>query len=306
MPELRGFEGWVTGVNGTTVDVIYMDLGVVKEVSLLQEAFFAAFEPDLAMSPAWIAAIMYGMRNIGKASPAAIDQMRKVIERYDAQRIHQVSGEPMTENNYLVCRSVQGRTAIAVYRDADCVQYIPMDANGFDVFEAQCKDFDNEYKPLKDYPPERAARLFAGYATSIGATKEALTCLGNLTTISEQEFHMATAKKAANTKADAPAKAAATKLSTPAKAPVGKAPAAPVKAAVANAKPAAVAKEKSAKGPSAASRFQALIMEGKLTDDKIFETVQKEFNLDDSKRSYVAWYRNHLKKKGEKAPEAKS
>ena len=56
---------------------------------------------------------------------------------------------------------------------------------------------------------------------------------------------------------------------------------------------------------SAARLFQDLIMEGKLTDDQIFKRVQEKFGLDDSKRSYVAWYRNHLKKQGQTVPAAK-
>ena len=56
---------------------------------------------------------------------------------------------------------------------------------------------------------------------------------------------------------------------------------------------------------SAAQMFQDLIMAGKLTDDQIFEKVQAEFGLDEKKRGYVKWYRNHLKKQGQNPPEAK-
>lgn len=65
-------------------------------------------------------------------------------------------------------------------------------------------------------------------------------------------------------------------------------------------------KTDTSKKPSAAARIRDLIMEGKLTDDKIFETVQKEFGLDDGKRGYVAWYRNDLKKKGMNPPAPKA
>jgi len=54
---------------------------------------------------------------------------------------------------------------------------------------------------------------------------------------------------------------------------------------------------------SASAMFQALLLAGELSDDKIFQKVQKKFGLDDKKRSYVAWYRNHLKKKGTPAPD---
>ena len=59
------------------------------------------------------------------------------------------------------------------------------------------------------------------------------------------------------------------------------------------------------KKPSAAQMFQDLIMAGKLTDDQIFEKVQAEFGLDEKKRGYVKWYRNHLKKQGQNPPEPK-
>jgi hypothetical protein len=62
-------------------------------------------------------------------------------------------------------------------------------------------------------------------------------------------------------------------------------------------------KERKERGPSAASRFKELIMEGKLTDDGIFAVIQKEFGLDDNKRSYVSWYRKHLAKTGNNPPD---
>nr|DAK11931.1 MAG TPA: hypothetical protein [Caudoviricetes sp.] len=49
---------------------------------------------------------------------------------------------------------------------------------------------------------------------------------------------------------------------------------------------------------TAASAFKDLILTGQYSDDEIFATVQKEFGLDDSKRSYVAYYRRELKNKG--------
>lgn len=49
--------------------------------------------------------------------------------------------------------------------------------------------------------------------------------------------------------------------------------------------------------------FQELIMEGKLTDAKIFTEVQSVFNLGEDKRHYVKWYRSSLKKAGLNPPE---
>jgi hypothetical protein len=71
----------------------------------------------------------------------------------------------------------------------------------------------------------------------------------------------------------------------------------------AKAAPASAKAEKTAT-PSAASRFRELIMAGKQTDDAIFDTVAKEFNLDEKKRVYVSWYRKDLEKKGLNPPPA--
>lgn len=49
---------------------------------------------------------------------------------------------------------------------------------------------------------------------------------------------------------------------------------------------------------SAASMFRDLIANSKLDDDSIFASVQQAFGLDDSRRSYVNWYRKDLIKKG--------
>ena len=57
---------------------------------------------------------------------------------------------------------------------------------------------------------------------------------------------------------------------------------------------------------SAAQLFKDLIMEGKLTDNQIFDRVSDQFGLDEKKRGYVKWYRNHLKKSGSNPPAAKS
>jgi len=116
---------------------------------------------------------------------------------------------------------------------------------------------------------------------------------------------MATTKK--QTAAEKPAAAKAAK-------PVAKKAAAkPIEAKagrraidpVVKTKPAEKPAKTGEKKMSAAQMFQDLIMAGKLTDDQIFEKVQAEFGLDEKKRGYVKWYRNHLKKQGQNPPEAK-
>jgi len=106
---------------------------------------------------------------------------------------------------------------------------------------------------------------------------------------------MATAKKAVNTTKKAPAPKSKKDVAAEK----------PVAAKGAKAKKDAGEAAPKVKKESAAQLFRDLIMEGKKTDDQIFAEVQKKFSLDDSKRGYVAWYRNDLSKKGENPPAPK-
>lgn len=198
------------------------------------------------------------------------------------------------------CYDRQRRTCIQVERTGTHVKYIPLDVNeGLQVLTATANEFDRRYEPMVNYPAEKACQLFLNYSQTIGATKEALGYLGQIVNVSKQEADMATTKKTAATK-----KAAATKTAAKKAVPVTKpaAKSAPAKTAKPAAKPAAKTSEKKM---SAAQMFQDLIMQGKLTDDQIFEKVQAQFGLDEKKRGYVKWYRNHLKKQGANPPEAK-
>lgn len=192
-----------------------------------------------------------------------------------------------------------------------------MSIEGIDVQREAVKNFDGRYKPLPDYPIDRAAKLYAEYATDIGGSKEAMDELAKLTNLSAKEIEMATAKKAVKPAETKPAakKAVATKAA-PAKAPTvkptkevvvtkgAKAPA--VKPTKEPKAPAAKeAKAPAAKRDSAAQMFKDLIMEGKLTDDKIFEKVAARFGLDADKRGHVRWYRNWLVRNGQNPPTAK-
>lgn len=201
----------------------------------------------------------------------------------------------------------QRHTCIEIFRKDGLVHCIPLNIEGLEVVQMNEDSFDSIYKPLSDYPVVKAARLYAAYAADIGGSKEAMKALSSIHPLSSQEIEMATAKKTAAKAVEKETKATK-KVATEKPAKAEKA--APVK--VAKAAPAKVAKAAPAKKVatgekthSAANMFKDLIMEGKLTDDQIFAKVQKEFNLDDNKRSYVRWYRNDLTKKGMNPPEAK-
>jgi hypothetical protein len=211
-----------------------------------------------------------------------------------------------------VCADFNRHTCIEVSRAGGLVKHIPLNIAGMELLELNSDEFDRVYQPLKDYPVEKAAQLYAEYAAQLGGTKEAMQALASIIPLTSKEIDMATAKKAASaaTKTEAAAKAKATsktaaapKAEKPAKAAPAAKPAKEAKAPAAKAEKKAPAGEKK---PSAANMFKDLIMAGKLTDDQIFEKVQKEFGLDDNKRSYVKWYRNDLTKKGMNPPAAKA
>ena len=174
------------------------------------------------------------------------------------------------------------------------VYFVPMEhGEGFNLEFLTDKEFRGRFTQLPDYPIAKAARLYLSYALVAGATESALEFLGTLTTITPKERQMATSKRASK-KAAAPAGNGRAKPKAVKKV-AGAAPAPQPKA-----KKVVAAQARGRSGESAASMFQALIREGKKTDQQIFDEVQKKFGLDANKRGYVAWYRNFLKKKGER------
>lgn len=193
----------------------------------------------------------------------------------------------------------QRRTCIQVDRDDKRVKFISLDVSlGLEVQSLSVEAFDRIYRKMDGYPAAKACQLYLNYSQNIGATKEALSYLGNIINITAQEFTTASTKKTAA--ANLAEKKTAAKPEKPAKAE----------------KPAKLAKPKTTtvKSPvkkggdkklSASQMFQDLIMKGELTDDKIFEEVKEKFGLDDKKRGYVKWYRNHLAKQGANPPDAK-
>ncbi|CAB4143249.1 hypothetical protein UFOVP435_85 [uncultured Caudovirales phage] len=117
--------------------------------------------------------------------------------------------------------------------------------------------------------------------------------------------NLETTMAAKKTAAKAASKTAAKK--TKAEAPEAAKPVKTAATKAAAAKAPKVKAEKPATGEkkprvSVSGRIRELILEGRLSDDKIFEKVQKEFNLDDKKRSYIAWNRSDMIRKGAKVP----
>ena len=72
------------------------------------------------------------------------------------------------------------RTCIAVDQDG---LHIPLSTDGFKVVSMGRTTFHATFKPVKDYPVEKAARLFVGQASLVGATQEALELLSQIVTV---------------------------------------------------------------------------------------------------------------------------
>jgi hypothetical protein len=201
------------------------------------------------------------------------------------------------------CADHQRRTCIQVDRKDGEVMYIELDIDtGLEVRALPEQNFDQRFKPLVDYPPSRACQLYAEYSRTMGATPDALNFLKALVPITQEEYDMAVNRKPRD---KAQAVALATK-ETKARAPKGRASEKVTKIKTAPAKkPAAKKAVATGKPETPAAMFRDLILAGEHTDDAIFAKVQKKFGLDDNKRSYVAWYRNSLKKAGHKVPDPK-
>jgi len=242
------------------------------------------------------------MAKNSKVAPAAKTTASKIVAKAPAKAV---------EPTAIVCKDRQRHTCIMLRRDDDHVHYIPLNILGFEVCQASHREFDMTYEPDLDYPVAKAAKLYAGYATDLGGSTEAMKELAKLTNLTEEEIEMATAKQSTKTKTEAKpaakkvaAKSAPAKKTTPAKSSAPEAKSKPATVAR-TAKPVKADGAPIEKKPSAAQMFKDLILEGKLTDDQIFAKVQKAFGLDDNKRSYVAWYRKDMVKKGVKVPAAK-
>lgn len=308
---LDGDVALVTQVDAKGVTFASHTLSEIFSKTVPAIEFAKEYGPDPSQNPWKVAQMLYCAIGPMRSDPTTQTMLKAQLDKLPTTYKEPTMGEPSSKNQFVVCTDDNRRLCMQTYRDKDAVQYIPLHGECLAVHEDDPRDFDELYKPLTDYPPERAAKLFASYAQHLGASKEAMQCLGNVIPLTKQEVQMAIIKGSTATASDKAGQAAAAKAA-------GKAPkAAPVKAVKANGhgKP---AKVKAAKGgtakvekvatkvagkkPSASSEFQRLIMEGQLTDEQIFKQVQKKYGLPDGKRSYVAWYRNHLKKRGEKVP----
>lgn len=317
--EHTGYEVLITDVSDGVVCFVTHCLYRIEYLELNIEDFIKRFIPDFQTSPKAMARNFMDLTSFMTPVPLAIEKATSLYHApHDPEEYSMAptskSVKPKTpakkQPTATVWSDVNRRTCIMLDKTDGVVRYIPLNGSeGFLIELIDEKDFNQRYKEI-EYPIDRAAKLYVEYAAELGASKEAMLALAVYTNVTQKEIDMATSKKV--TRSTPAAKPAGNPKKTPAK-PAGKAAAAgkAVAKTAAKTQAKAPATKKSAvtaagdKKPSAATRFQELIMAGKLSDDQIFAKVQEEFGLDDNKRSYVKWYRNHLTKQGKNPPAAK-
>ena len=179
------------------------------------------------------------------------------------------------------------QTVIALEHDDTAVLCLRISmTDGLHLERISVPRFEKEFRPREIEGLEQAARTYTEFTRYLGATDDALARLQSIISLTAEEVAMAKAR-ADERKQATTEKAVKAKAKSAAKKPV-----------------AAKSDDKKERKVPSSQVFMALIMEGKLTDDEIFAKVQDQYGLDDKRRSYVGYYRQHLKKKLGKNPPA--
>ena len=305
---LAGHAGLVTQLFGHYAQIIIHNLYKIEVLEILYEDLPKVLYPDFEpLDPQRAVSGLLSLKNFMVCEPEAgyiLEEQLHTAQLADLATFKKqlIQGGKMADD-FVACMDFNRRTCIQTSRDTEQVTFIPLRVDeGLELATMGIKEFDSRYTPIANYPAVRAVLLYKEYATTVGATPEALDILGQVVSITTTEYKMATAKKAAITKAKPTAKAEEVKK--PKAVAVKKAPAAPkVPARCHSDGENETATEKRA---TPSQLFQELILEGKLTDAEIFAKVRAKFGLDEKKKGYVAWYRNYLVKQGKNPPAAKA
>lgn len=208
----------------------------------------------------------------------------------------------------------QRRTCIVVASDKSNVSLVKLDTSaGLRISLMPVDLFEDTYSEVAGYPIHKAIEQYSEFARYCGATQDVMNAFNGildseekngvdvrLTRLKLQQVKLLDGK-AAKPADDTPPWDDEPSVDNPKPTKKGKtAMARQPKASVKVPSNSATTNTGSIKQPrrTAASAFKDLILTGQYSDDEIFATVQKEFGLDDSKRSYVAYYRRELKNKG--------
>ena len=209
----------------------------------------------------------------------------------------------------------QRRTCIVVESDKSNVSLVKLDtAAGLRISLMPVDLFEDVYSEVTGYPIHKAIEQYSEFARYCGATQDVMNAFNyildaeeekgvdvKLTRLKLQQVKLLDGKAAKPADDTPPWDDDEPSVDNPKQSKKGKtAMARQPKASVKVPSNSATTNTGSIKQPrrTAASAFKDLILTGQYSDDEIFATVQKEFGLDDSKRSYVAYYRRELKNKG--------
>lgn len=209
----------------------------------------------------------------------------------------------------------QRRTCIVVASDKSNVSLVKLDTSaGLRISLMPVNLFEDAYSEVAGYPIHKAIEQYSEFARYCGATQDVMNAFNGildseekngvdvkLTRLKLQQVKLLDGKAAKPADDTPPWDVDEPSVDNPKQTKKGKtAMARQPKTAVKVPSSSATTNTGSIKQPrrTAASAFKDLILTGQYSDDEIFATVQKEFGLDDSKRSYVAYYRRELKNKG--------
>ena len=208
----------------------------------------------------------------------------------------------------------QRRTCIVVASDKSNVSLVKLDTSaGLRISLMPVDLFEDTYSEVAGYPIHKAIEQYVEFARYCGAMQDVMNAFNGildseekkgvdvkLTRLKLQQVKLLDGK-AAKPADDTPPWDDEPSVDNPKQTKKGKtAMVRQPKASVKVPSNSATSNTGSIKQPrrTAASAFKDLILTGQYSDDEIFATVQKEFGLDDSKRSYVAYYGRELKNKG--------
>lgn len=278
----------------TTVTAVTMDVPKCLVRTYTHDEFREAFLPNLTVSRRLAAQQLKSMRFMGGIDPDVVNTLQAIID-------DELDVRPPMDKSLFIYRSETGRHALARLDGDDHIFALTIEHGQVMERFLEREDFESVYTPIiGTCYTSNAAKIFESYAAASGdrLSPDARAFLNELINGKTRSTKMATnAAKKVEKKVTKPTTEAAEKRSSlaPAKSP----------AAVKAAKLTQAARPREPR-ESASKMFRELIMDGKLTDDQIFQKVQAKFGLGDEKRNYVKWYRNHLKKTGKNPPAAKA
>jgi len=273
--------------------VAHYDVRKFTLKSYMYREFFDQFYPDFAVPTHRVARNMYAMRMLIPIKVGELEQLRDFVKRTPSVEAEEGHGR-------VFCTETL-RTAIVYNLTQEEVSYVALDERSLRVQTVPWERFNDYYTQTK-FPTALAAKIYEQVESFSPAARlhpyrkllQAIQHNPDKELPMAKKSNAATAMKGDDDMSQEQSESTSKKAAT--KKPTGSAAA--LRAAKKTDAP------KAAKSPdsSAASMFKTLIMEGKLADDQIFKKVADKFNLDDSKRGYVKWYRNYLQKKGQNPP----